>query len=227
MADLIGGAVAFVLTLTVLSYLFFGTNRLFRLVVYLFVGVTAGYVGGVAWQSVIWPQAVAPLLFGNGRSLWPVVPLLLAVLLFARLSPRWGRAANLSLGFLVGVGAATAIGGAVLGTLLPQTWATINLPSWRSADNLWEQGEFLLNGLVLLIGTVTTLAYFHFGAQGQHKGTPRQNKVLRLLGGLGQIFIATAFGVFFAGVFMAALTALVERVTFLWRFLEALWQHLL
>ncbi|HEY58085.1 MAG TPA: hypothetical protein G4O04_06065 [Anaerolineae bacterium] len=227
MADFIGGVVAFALTVTVLSYLFFGTHRLFRLVVYLFVGVTAGYVGGVAWQSVIWPRAVYPLLFGSDRSLWPVVPLFLAVLLFARLSARWGRVASLSLGFLVGVGAAAAIGGAVLGTLLPQTWATINLPSWRSAADPWVRGELLLSGLVLLVGTVTTLAYFHFGAQGQHKGTPRQSKGLRLLGGLGQIFIATAFGVFFAGVFMAALTALVERVTFLWRFLEALWRHLL
>lgn len=227
MADLIGGVVAFALTVTVLSYLFFGSHRLFRLVVYLFIGVTAGYVGGVAWQSVLWPRAVVPLLFSNDRSLWPVVPLLLVVLLFARLSTRWGRMAGLPLGFLVGVGAATAIGGAVLGTLLPQTWATINLPSWRNAGDLWTRGEFLLNGLVLLVGTVTTLAYFHFGAQGRHKGAPRQSRLLRWLGGLGQMFIATAFGVFFAGVFMAALTALVERVTFLWRFLEALWRPLL
>ncbi len=225
MADVVGGLVAFVLTVAVLSYLFLGTHRLFRLVVYLFVGVTAGYVGAVAWQSVIWPQAVYPLLWSNDRSLWPVIPLLLAVLLFARLSERWGRAANPSLAFLVGVGAAAAVGGAVLGTLLPQAWATINLPSWQQASDPWVRGELLLSGLVLLIGTVTTLAYFHFGAQGQRKGTPRRSRLLRFLSWLGQIFIATAFGVFFAGVFMAALTALVERVTFLWRFFEALWRH--
>ena len=227
MADLIGGLIAFVLTVTVLSYLFFGTHRLFRLVVYLFVGVTAGYVGAVAWQSVIWPQAVYPLIWSNDRSLWPVVPLLLAVLLFARLSGRWGRAANVSLAFLVGVGAAAAVGGAVLGTLLPQTWATVDLPSWREASDPWVRGELVLSGAILLLGTVSTLAYFHFGTQGQYKGTPRRNKALRLLGWLGQIFIATAFGVLFAGVFMAALTALVERVNFLWQFLEALWRHLL
>jgi len=49
MIDLVGGVVAFLLTIVVLSYLFFGTHGLFRLVVYLFVGVTAGYVGAVAW----------------------------------------------------------------------------------------------------------------------------------------------------------------------------------
>ncbi len=218
MADLIGGVIAFVVTVVVLSYLFFGTHALFRLVVYVFVGVTAGYVGAVAWYSVLWPQVIYPLAFGRG-SLWLALPLALAVLIFARLSRRWGRAANLSLAFLVGVGAATAVGGAVLGTLLPQTWATINAAHWREVSDPTARWEVLFNGLVILLGTVSTLAYFHFGAGDQKAGVPRQSKVLRLLSGMGQAFIAVAFGVFFAGVFMAALTALVDRITFLWQFL--------
>ncbi len=226
LADLIGGAVAFLLTLVVLSYLFVGTHGLFRWTMYLFVGVTAGYVGAVAWYNVLWPRLVLPLLTGHlPPGEW--VPLVLALLIFARLFPRWGQAANLSLAFLVGVGAAAALGGAVLGTLLPQAWASIEAVDWHAATDPATRWEILINGTVILVGTVSTLAYFHFGAQRSAKGEARPNRIIRWLGGLGQAFIAIAFGTLFAGVFMAALTALVERVGFLWRFLvEVVWRLL-
>ena len=225
-AELIGGAVAFLLTVIVLGYLFAGTYGLFRLVMYGFVGITAGYVGAVAWYNVLWPRLVWPLLNGHLSPLdW--VPFVLAVLLFARLFPRWGRIANFPLAFLVGVGAAAAIGGAVLGTLLPQAWASIEAVDWRTATAPAARWEVLINGTVILVGTVSTLAYFHFGARRAGRGEARPHRVIQGLGGLGQAFIAVAFGTLFAGVFMAALTALVERITFLWHFMvEVLWQFL-
>ncbi len=226
MADLIGGLLAFLLTVVVLSYLFWGAHSLFRLAVHLFIGVTAGYVGAVAWYNVIWPRLGVPLMAGQANlGIW--IPLLLSLLILARLFPRWGKAANLSLAFLVGVGAAAAIGGAVLGTLLPQVRATIGATNWRAAAEPAARWEALFNGLAILVGTVSTLAYFHFGARLRARGETLPHPAIRGLGYLGQAFIAVAFGALFAGVFMAALTALVERVTFLWRFLsEVLWRLL-
>jgi hypothetical protein len=39
---------------------------------------------------------------------------------------------------------------------------------------------------------------------------------------VGQVFIAITFGVLFAGVFMAAMTALIDRLNFMISFLSAL-----
>ena len=50
--DLIVGVVAFLFTLMIFSYLI-GDNPLFRVAVYIFVGVSAGYVAAVAFRQVI------------------------------------------------------------------------------------------------------------------------------------------------------------------------------
>ena len=50
----IGLWAGFVLTLMIFSYLL-GDNILYRLAVYVFVGLAAGYITVVTWDSVIWP----------------------------------------------------------------------------------------------------------------------------------------------------------------------------
>jgi hypothetical protein len=114
--------------------------------------------------------------------------------------------------FLVGVGAAVAIGGAVMGTLFPQTRASMNAFDLTGAGQYWL--ERLSEGAVMLVGTVTTLVYFHYGAKATPSG-PQRPKLVSLLGWVGQVFIAVTFGVLFAGVFVAAMTALIERLNFL------------
>ena len=51
---------AFLLTLFIFSYLI-GDNPLFRIAVYIFVGVSAGYVAAVACRQVLWPDLFFPL----------------------------------------------------------------------------------------------------------------------------------------------------------------------
>jgi len=67
----------------------------------------------------------------------------------------------------------------------------------------------------MLVGTVTTLVYFHFGAKShpQRPATRQTGQVYWV--GWGQVFIAITFGVLFAGVFVAAMTALIERMNFI------------
>ncbi len=220
--DLLTGALSFLLTLLVLSYLI-GDNPLFRIATYVFVGVSAGYVAAVAWHYVLWPGLFLPLLTGapQGRLLL-LPPLILALLLLIRPIPSLTKVGGLSLAFLAGVAAAVAVGGAVMGTIFPQTRAVLTPFDVRSAlaagaDPL----ERLLEGGIALIGVVSTLVYFHFTAQRRLEGNVRRSGINRAVAWLGRLFIAVTFGALFAGVYAAALTALIERISFLWTFLQS------
>lgn len=135
-----------------------------------------------------------------------------------KLSPRTARLGNPAMAFMVGAGAAVAVGGAVLGTLFPQILASINLFDLKTGGSIPER---LFEGSIILIGTLTTLAYFHFGAKATPSG-PQRGRLVDALGGIGQVFIAITFGVLFAGAYAAAMTALIERLNFLWTFIASL-----
>ncbi|MBN2385751.1 MAG: hypothetical protein JXB85_01940 [Anaerolineales bacterium] len=207
--ELVAGLISFLLTLMVLSYLL-GDNPLFRIAIYLFVGVAAGYATAVAWQHVILPRLIHPLLNGNWeeRAL-AAFALLLGALLLGKMTPRTSRMGSLSIALMVGVGAAVAIGGALLGTLFPQFAAATDA---FTIDYDQPYGlEYLIAAIFMLIGTVTTLIYFHFGARAR-AGDTRRSRFVAALGWIGQIFVAITFGVIFAGVYAAALSALIERL---------------
>jgi hypothetical protein len=217
--DIVVGLISFLLTLMVLSYLI-GDNPAFRMAVYLFVGVSAGYAASVAFWQVIWPKLILPLSSGDWTDrVLLVFPLILGGLLLMKLSARTARLGTPSIAFMTGVGAAVAIGGAVVGTILPQTQAAINVFDLSNAANY--RLEHVLEAVVMLIGTVTTLAYFHFGAKASADG-PQRGKFIGALSWVGQIFVAITFGVLFAGVFTAALTALIERLNSIIAFLSTL-----
>ena len=210
LGELISAVISLVLTLMIFSYIW-KDNVLFRLALYLFIGVAAGYVSALAINNVILPQMINPLFQIFGGSLLEVLllavpPLVLGVLLFTKLSSRYSWLGNPTMAFLVGVGAAAAIGGSVLGTLFPQVQASINLVSLESA--------------IILIGTLLTLFYFQFTIRAE--GSGERNRIMEALGWGGQIFIAISFGVIFAGVYAAALTAFIERILFLVNFFDSL-----
>jgi hypothetical protein len=213
--ELIVGIVSFLLTLMVLSYLI-GDNPAFRVAVYIFVGVSAGYAGAVAWHQVIWPRLIVPLL---QLDLLAFIPLILSTLLLMKLSPRTAWLGNPAVAYLVGVGAAVAVGGAVMGTLFPQTWASMKALDLSAVGN--AKGELLFEGVVMLIGIVATLAYFQYGVKPGSAGM-QQNKVVKYGSWIGQFFIAVTFGVLFAGVFAAAMTAFIERWYFIVSFVKLL-----
>jgi hypothetical protein len=223
LADLIGGMFGFLLTLLVFSYLL-GDNPLFRLVIYLFIGVSAGFAGIMAINSVLLPRLVAPL-FSNSLPdvIQAAVPFLLALLLLAKLSPRLSGWGAIPMAYLVGVGAAAAVGGVVIGTVFPQVYASMNLFDLQVAvDRGMNVGFYLVNGGIILVGTITSLAYFHFGARVRPNQPPVRQPWIEELSQIGQLFIAITYGVLFAGVFSAALAALVERLSFLVDFLRLL-----
>jgi hypothetical protein len=215
--DLISAGISFVFTILILSYLV-GDNPLFRAAVYVFVGAAAGYVAAVAWNEIIVPNFVQPVLsvtaFASpGQIVAWIIPLLGSILLLFNIFPRLSNVGQMPMAYLVGVGAAVAIGGAVLGTLFPQISATFNdfdvgLAITRNTNVVF----MILNGAVLLVGVIGTMVYFHFGASQKTDGTVQRNALVNVLSWVGRVYIAITFGVLFAGVYMAALTALIERV---------------
>jgi len=211
--DFLSAVLGFVFTLLILSYLI-GDNLLFRVAVYTFVGLSAGYVGVIVWQQVIVSKLLAPMINGDlMQRILLVPPLLLSVFLLGKISPRlqaWGRPV---VAFLVGIGAAVALGGAALGTLLPQAQASINLFDF-AAPSPRPVLERALEAVFILAGTVLTLAYFHFTVRAKSDKRPR------LLTWAGEAFLSITFGVLFAGVLLAALSAFVDRMAALVHFFD-------
>ena len=53
-------------------------------------------------------------------------------------------------------------------------------------------------------------------------GTPKRNPIIEGIAWVGRLFIAITFGVLFAGVYMSALTAMIERLSFVINFIRQL-----
>jgi hypothetical protein len=212
--DLIAGVVAFLFTLMILSYLI-GDNPLFRIAVYVFVGVSAGYVAVVALWLVLWPDLISPIISGSPmqRALL-AVPLLLSGMLLMKAWPSLTRLGMPAMGLLVGVGAAVAVGGAVSGTLLPQINATITAFGVGKLTSL----ESVFDAVLILVGVAATLVYFQFSARTMADGSVRRFGLIELVAFVGSIFVAITLGVLFAGIYSAALTALIERLHFMGTF---------
>ncbi len=214
--DLIGVFLGFIFTLLVFSYLL-GDNPLFRLTIHIFIGVTAGLVAAVLYYNVILNQLVFPLLTNPAASLYLVVPpLILSVWLLIKIFPKLARLGNPVIAYLVGAGAATAVGGATLGTIFPQVGATTSLFNLSAGQpGAASSSITLIKGIVVLVGVVTTLVYFQFGVKPGPDQVLRRPRWVDQVGWVGMIFIAITFGSLFAGVYAASLTALIERLRFL------------
>jgi len=219
-SEVIGAFVGFALTILVLSYIF-GDNPLFRISLHIFVGVAAGFAAVVVFYNVILYQLVIPFLQNPLGSLHLLVPLVIGIwLLFTKASPRLASLGNPPMAYLVGAGAATAVGGSVIGTLFPQVGASVILLDFQSAQATGlDAGGYFIRGLVILVGTVTTLLFFYYGTRAQQDRPAERPRWVQDLGQVGLVFIAITFGVLFAGVYAAALAALIERMNFLIEFI--------
>ncbi|MQC27274.1 MAG: hypothetical protein DWG76_07485 [Chloroflexi bacterium] len=220
-----GVVVAAILTLITLSYII-EDHALFRLVLHLFVGVAAGYAGAVAIEEILIPQFILPLqgqLIGVPQigAFDLIMRTGLTLLLLTKLWPRTAVLGNPVSAMLVGIGAALAIGGAVQGTILPQVAASSAVFDLDSFDLALQGGYYaegtaiILQGLITLLATIGTLAYFHFGARSRGNLPPERAIFVDVLAWIGRVFIPITLAVLFSGVLLAALTALIERLDFL------------
>jgi len=77
----------------------------------------------------------------------------------------------------------------------------------------------LVNGSIILVGTLTTLAYFHFGARTNSSGVTKRSPAIEIVSQVGKIFIAITLGAIFAGVYLAVLPVFIDRIRFIWDFI--------
>ncbi|HLO32008.1 MAG TPA: hypothetical protein VK249_22855, partial [Anaerolineales bacterium] len=106
--EIISALVGFILTLMIFSYLI-GDNPLFRIAIYLFIGVSAGYAATVVVYYVLIPKLSLFRTNDVNQLILAVIPLLFCVSLLAKLSPRISWIGSFAMAVLVGVGAAAAI----------------------------------------------------------------------------------------------------------------------
>lgn len=224
--EVIWGAVGFLLTIMILSYLI-GDNLFFRLAAHIFIGLTAGYLAVLLIRHVLIPYLVQPLIENPGQSqLWMILPVALILLLLLGQVPRLSWLGRIPLAYLAGMTAAVVIGGAVFGTLIPQVqtvFSAFDPAGWVNVSGYAWPG--IINAVVMLIGVVSTLSYFHFGRKLKLTRDEDQSKrplIFESLGKLGQIFIGITLGAVFAGVFSTALLALINRLIQMGQFLAGL-----
>jgi len=199
--DLIVGALSFIFTLALLSYVI-GDNVIYRLALHLFVGVAAGYAGLVVIYKVITPYLIIPMSSGDTTlAILAGVPLVLFIFLILKLSPRTSALGNLSIAYMVGVGAAVAIGGAITGTLIPQISMT-----WRAFPNE------LINQIIVVVGAVATLLYFQYWLRAETTAGAERAAVTAVLASIGKGFTVATLGAIYAGMILSGMAVFTERV---------------
>jgi amino acid transporter len=229
--DVIGAFVGFLLTLLILTYIL-ADNPAYRVAIHIFVGAAAGYAVVVAVFNVLYPQMIAAfepwwnylvaLVQDPSAATQPdattlIIPggaLVLGVLfLIKALGSRLGGFAT---AFMVGVGVAVAIGGAITGTLLPQADATALSLLPRDPQGALDLGR-IPDVLIILVGTLATLGYFYYGARRRPTGAVERPLPVRPVAFVGQIFIGAAFGVMYAGALAASLAYFAQGLNDLMR----------
>jgi hypothetical protein len=206
------------LTLMVFLYLIIGDNPLFRVVTYTFIGVASGYVAVVVIFQVLLPRLATLFLSGHiALMAFGLVQMLLGLLLFTKLWAGGSFLGSLPMAILVGIGAAVTIGGAIFGTLFGQIGGTIQVFDMSQAGAPLVR---LLEGVFLLVGTISTLAYFQFTVRSKApvvgaEEPVRRASALEVLAKVGQVFIGITLGAVFAGVYTAAISAMIERLGFI------------
>lgn len=200
----IGLIIGFLLTLMVFSYVL-GDNLLYRLAVYVFVGLVAGYTTVITVESVLIPwfsstlNSADPALIGLG-----LLPLIIGFLLLLKSSTRLGRLGNLGIGLLIGIGSAVAIVGALTGTLIPLAIDTSTIRLDEAA-----------NSLFIFIGVVASLIYFQYIARRDPSGQVKRVLPVQLLSVIGEGVIVITLGAIYAAAIITSLTIFSERMGFL------------
>jgi hypothetical protein len=206
----IGVWLAAILTLLVLSAAF-GESQASRLAFGLLIGATVGYTAAVIGRAVLWPRL--QLIIRDPAGQWPLLLwFVLGILLLARGLGSGAWLSRVSLAYLVGVGAALAIGGAVLGTAVPQVLAVLGTRQEVNGGAWWAVADTLL----IALGAGGVLFRFTYtGRDGKYGLARTWSTLVNAWGRVGSAFLLVAFGALFATAIVSLLALLTVRVQFL------------
>ena len=189
--------IAGLLTLAVLSFLY-RDNPLYKMAESLLIGLSIGYFLVITWNNTLVVSLFTPL-FGEGK-LSLIIPMALGLMMFGRLHGKTAIWSRIPIGVMIGAGAGVAIPAMLGARTMVQISATVQ-PLWS------ESGVPALSVIVVLVGVLSTLAYFYFSRE--HVGALGQ--VARV----GTWFLMIFFGTTFGYTVMSRMSTLIGRVEFL------------
>lgn len=186
------GAIVTIMTLTFL----YKETRLFRIVEHMIVGLGAGYfvVWGVKNVSDI---AVTGLQRGQYSYL---VPILLGIVFYTRLSSRYGWPARWSIAVIVGVSTGLFMRGVIDVQFIGQIIAT---GSSIITKNIFDGVNNLLGAII----TICTITYFIY--------TREQKGFLGHTSRIGRYAMMISFGAIFGGTVVSRMSTMLGVLQFL------------
>ena len=193
---------AALLTLAVFSFLF-GDNPIYKFAERLWVGVSTGYWTMLLYHQGFRDKVLLPI-FERGQ-IYYLIPVVLGILMWFRLSPKLGYLSRYALAFYVGISTGIYIPLAFRTAIFLQVEATV-----RPLEATWAGINF---GLAL-IGVICSLIYFFFSKP--HEGA------FGVLSKTGIYTLMIGFGAGFGLTVMGRVALLVQRVLFLRDYVLAL-----
>ena len=227
--ELFGIWVAAFLTLCIYSFLY-RDNPFYRFAEHLFVGISVGYgivialhqgVIPLAWEplseavSALWTEIVGETTPETRNALWglfKIIPIVIGLLFFARLSPRHNWLIRYPIAILIGFGAGIAIPNMLQANIFEQTRGTIepfaSIGPFVDIPSEARLSTFDIFGAILMvIGVMCTLTYFFFSVE--HRGP------INWLSKVGIAFLMVGFGAAFGNTVMGRVALMIHRVGFL------------
>lgn len=195
--DMVATWVAAIVTIVVLGGLF-GERRMFGWTQHLLAGLATGFLALIAISEVILPRLVTPIADGGADrlELWLGLALV-GVTAGAPWLPRIVAAVPLSLA--IGSLAAFALGGAVIGTALPQLVTAVAV----------DRGNAVSVGAGVAAAGITALVLLGF-----LHGVPR-GRVLTAASSAGRWLLVAGIGGWLGYLILSRLVLLLDRVGFL------------
>jgi len=147
-----------------------GDNPVGKITEHIYTGILAGYILAINWNFIM-NNAIGKI---QGGQFSYIIPILLSLMLATRLKSEWLWVSRYPVALTVGVGMGLAIRASVLSDFIGQIQGTL-LP----INNL--------NNIVMIVGTITTTAYFLF--------TAKYSGPYKYVNQTGLLFLLVAFGV--------------------------------
>jgi len=152
-----------------------GENPISKAVENIYMGILSGYLFAMNWDFIN-RNAIANIQ-ANGQYVY-IISIILCLMLVSRLNPKWIWVSRYPVALTIGVGMGIAIRTTVIADFLTQVQGTI-IPFNT------------LNGIVLIIGSISAITYFLWTTNYWGKATGSYH----YLNQLGRLFLLVAFGV--------------------------------
>jgi hypothetical protein len=195
--DLMWNGLGALITLAIFSFLF-KDNVVYKFVERLWVGVTTGYWTMLLFHTSFTDKVWVPLTQNFSTQWIYLFPVILGLLMWFRMSRKYGFLARYALAFYIGISTGVFIPLAIKTAILFQLQGTI-----RPIDGSLSGIMFA----VAFIGVLCSLSYFFFSRE--HKG------ILGVSSKIGIYTLMIGFGAGFGLTVMGRIALLVQRVTFL------------